>query len=134
MANIALATAARVRVVESIEQMTLICAEAIVAGAPVRIDTAGKFTNANGTTTTENRVYGIASQSKAAGLALTAIRRGVLDGYNFTQAYDAPIYLSDTDGTLADAAGTVSTIIGRVIPGTSTTLGTAYDKLLLVNA
>lgn len=130
MANIALTTADRVRVVESIEQMTLVAAEAITAGMPVRIDTAGKFTAANDTTTTENRIYGIATETKAAGLAVTAIRRGVMDGWTFSQAFDAIIYLSDTDGRLGDTAGTVSTIVGRVIPGTATTLGTAYDKML----
>src|SRR6478752_8163844 len=120
MAAIAVATAGAIHVVESIEQMTAPAAETILAGAPVRIDTAGKFTNANGTTTTENRVYGIATASVIAGEALTAIRRGVLDGFTFTQAYDAAIYLSDTDGTLADAAGTVSTVVGRVIPAWAT--------------
>lgn len=134
MANLALTTAARVRVVESFEQMTLPCAEAVIAGQAVRIDTTtGKFTLANGSSAGEARIYGIATQSQAAGLAVTAIRRGVLDGYAITQAYDAAIYLSDTDGMLADAAGTVSTVVGRVIPTFGVTLGTAADKLLLVH-
>lgn len=134
MANLALTTAARVRVVESFEQMTLPCAEAVIAGQAVRIDTTtGKFTLANGSSTTENRIYGIATQSQAAGLAVTAIRRGVLDGFALTQAYDAAIYLSDTDGMLGDTAGTVSTVVGRVIPTFGVTLGTAADKLLLVH-
>jgi hypothetical protein len=68
----------------------------------------------------------------AAGETVTALKVGVLDGFTFSQAYDAAIYVSDTDGRLGDAAGTVSKIAGRVIPGTSTTLGTAYDKLLSV--
>jgi len=132
MANIAVATAGKIHVVESLWQKTLPATEAILAGAPVRIHTDGKFTNANGTTTTENRVWGIATRSVAAGEALTAVRRGTLDGYTLTQAYDAIVYLSDTDGTLGDTAGTVSTIVGRVVPGTATTLGTAFDKLLSV--
>lgn len=135
MANIALVTANKVHVVESIHQMTLPAAETIAPGAPVRLDTStGRFTNANGSSSGEARVWGIAvgQKSIAAGMPCTAIRRGVLDGYNFSQAYDAAIYLSDTDGTLADSAGTVSTVVGRVIPATATTLGTAYDKLLSV--
>jgi len=135
MAAITLSQTARVSVVESIHQMTLPAAENITPGAPVRLDTtSGKFTAANGTTAAEARVWGIAVGNAVikAGMPVTAIRRGVLDGYAFTQAYDAPIYLSDTDATLADAAGTVSTVVGRVIPGTSTTLGTAFDKLLSV--
>lgn len=134
MANLALTVAARVRVVESFEQMTLPCAEAVIAGQAVRIDTTtGKFTLANGSAAGEARIYGIATQSQAAGLALTAIRRGVFDGFNLTQAYDAAIYLSDTDGMLGDTAGTVSTVVGRVIPTFGVTLGTAADKLLLIH-
>lgn len=132
MADIAVATAGRIHVVESIQQMTLPATEAIVAGAPVRIHTDGKWTNANGTSTTENDVWGIATASVAAGAPVTAIRRGVLDGFTFSQAYNAPIYVSDTDGRLGDVAGTASKVVGRVIPGTATTLGTAFDKLLSV--
>ena len=132
MANIAVATAGSIHVVTSIQQLTLSATEAILAGAPVRIHTDGKWTNANGTTTTENRVWGIATKTVAAGEACTAVRRGILDGYTFSQAYDAIIYLSDTDGTLGDTAGTVSTIVGRVVPGTATTTGTSFDKLLSV--
>ncbi len=134
MAAIAVAVAGAIHIVESIEQMTGPTVEAVLAGAPVRIDTStGKFTNANGTSASEARVYGIADRSAAAGETITAIRKGVLDGFTFSQAYDAAIYLSDTDGTLADTAGTVSTVVGRVIPAWGTTVGTAADKLLLVN-
>lgn len=132
MADIAVATAGKIHVVESLWQKTLPATEAIVAGAPVRIHTDGKWTNANGTSAGEARVWGLALASVAAGAPLTAIRRGTLDGFTFSQAYDAAIYLSDTDGRVADAAGTVSTVVGRVVPGTATTLGTAYDKLLSV--
>ena len=135
MADIALAVAAKVHIVESIQQMTLPAAEAITPGAPVRLDTTtGNFTNANGTAAGEARVWGVATGQKAiaAGLPCTAVRRGVLDGFTFSQAYDAAIYLSDTDGRLADAAGTVSTVVGRVIPATASLRGAAYDKLLSV--
>lgn len=135
MALIALTTADRVEVVESIEQHTAPAAEAITAGAPVRIDTtAGTFTNANGTAAGEARAYGIATRTVAAGEPVTAIRKGVMDGFNLSaQAYDLPIYLSDTDGRLGDVAGTVSVVVGRVIGGHAQPLGTAADKLLLVN-
>ena len=105
MALIALDTAAKVEVVESIEQMTLPAAETIVPGAPVRLDTStGKFTNSNGTDAAESRTYGIAvgTHSIVAGMPVTAVRRGVLSGFTFSQAYDAPIYVSDTDGRLGD--------------------------------
>lgn len=132
MADIAVATAGKIHIVESIQQKTLVATETIVAGAPVRIHTDGKWTNANGTSAGEARVWGIATASAAAGVPVTAVRRGILDGFTFSQAFDAAIYLSDTDGRLADAAGTVSTVVGRVVPGTATTLGATYDKLLSV--
>jgi hypothetical protein len=136
MANIVLASASRVEVVESIEQITLPAAETIVPGAPVRIDpSTGKFTNANGSTAAEARAYGIAvgTHDVIAGLPVTAVRVGVLDGFTFSQNYDAAIYLSDTDGRLADASGTVSVVVGRVIPSTSELLGGALAKLLHVH-
>ncbi|MCX6077928.1 MAG: hypothetical protein NTW32_00160 [Chloroflexi bacterium] len=136
MALIALTTAARVEVVESIEQMTLPAAEDITPGAAVRLDTStGKFTNSNGSLAAEARTYGIAVGSHiiSAGMPVTAVRRGVLDGYAFSQAYDAVIYVSDTDGRLGDAAGTVSVVVGRVLPGAGEVLGGSFARLLLVN-
>ena len=134
MALIALTTADRVEVVESIEQHTAKASEAITAGFAVRLDTTtGKFTPANGTTAGEARIYGIATATVATNGDLTAIRKGVMDGWVFSQAYDAAIYLSDTDGRLGDAAGTVSVVVGRVLPVFGQTLGTAADKVLFVD-
>lgn len=136
MALIALTTAGRVEVVESIEQMTLPAAEAITAGFAVRIvpasTGAGQFTPGNGTDATEANIYGIATRTVVAGDPVTAVRQGALDGFAFQSGdeYNDPVYLSDTDGRLGDAAGTVSLVVGRVAPGTAVTLGTAYDKLL----
>lgn len=133
MADIALKTANKVEVVVCIEKLMLIAAEAITAGAPVRIDTTtGKATNANGTTDAEARVIGIAGKTVAAGMPITVLKQGIMDGFTLTGDYDSDVFLSDTDGRLADAAGTVETVVGRVIPGNAVTLGTAADKLLLV--
>lgn len=132
MADIALAQTARVEIVESLEQMTLPAAEAITPGAPVRI-TGSTFTNGNGTTATEAGIYGIATGDQAvpAGMPITALKRGVLDGFVLTEATQESVFVSDTDGRLADAAGTVSKTVGRIIPGTAAVLGSS-DKLLLV--
>lgn len=141
MANIALTTRATTnRAIDLVtkpshnDQRTLPAAEAITAGAPVRLDTTnGRFTNANGSTAPEARWWGIAMRTVAAGESVTAVRGCLLDGLDLaTPAYDAPIYISDTDGRLGDTVGTVSTIVGRVVPGTATTTGTAYDKILEV--
>jgi len=137
MTDITLVTANKVDVVESIIQMTLPAAEALAPGDAVRLDTStGKFTKANGTTAAEARIYGIAVGQHAvpAGMPVTAIRKGVLTGHDLSGlAYDKAVLLSDTDGALADTAGTVSVTVGRVIPGTSSPLGSAYDKLLFVD-
>lgn len=137
MADIALKTANRIEVVESLEQHTSVAAEAVTAGAPVRIDTTtGRFTNANGSAADEARAYGIATKTVAAGQSLTAIRRGVLGGFDFDSgptAFDAAIYLSDTDGRIADAAGTVSVVVGRVLPVFGDILGQGASRVLLVN-
>lgn len=104
-------------VVESIEQMTLPAGEAIPAGSPVRIDvTTGKFVKAAGDTAPHARVYGITVRKVLLGEAVTAIAKGVIGGFDFSsQAYDADIYVAD-DSSLADAAGTVSKVVGKVIP------------------
>lgn len=135
MANLALVTAGKVRVVESTIQDTQVAAEAITAGNAVRIDTAtGKFTKANGSASGEARIYGVAKATVAAGEPVTAIRKGVLDGVDLSgMDWDAAVYLSDTDGTLATTAGTVSVVVGRVIAGESELLGTAFSKLLFVD-
>lgn len=135
MTNLALVTAGRAQVVESLEQMTLVAAEAMEAMTPVRIDgTTGKFTKSNATDATEARTYGLTSRAVVAGMPVTAIKKGVMDGLNIAAlAYDADVFLSNTDGTLADAAGTVSKVLGKVIPGNAVTLGTSPDKLMLID-
>jgi hypothetical protein len=135
MADIALTTAERIEIVESTKQMTAPAGEAITAGAPVRFDaTTRKFVNGNGTTATEAAIYGIATRTVIANEAVTAVKIGVLDGFNFDdQDAGDPIYVSDTDARLADAAGTVSVRVGTVISAWGQPLGTGADKLLDVN-
>lgn len=136
MSAVSLVTAGKLRVVESIQQLTLPFAESVNVGQVVRIDTStGKWTKANGTTTAEARVWGVLVSKDAAGAVGTAIRKGVVDGFDLASlAYDLAIYMSDTDGGLADdAASTVDVVVGRVIPAWATTLGTAADKLLEID-
>lgn len=136
MANINLVTANTVRIVGTpVIQRTIPADEAIVAGAPVRFVAAtGRFTNANGTDAAEAAIWGVATRTVAAGQPVTAVRLGTLDGFDLSGLnFGAEVYLSDTDGRLADAAGTVEVVVGRVVPGTATTLGTTYDKLLEVS-
>lgn len=137
MADIAVRDATLgVSVVQSDIQDTQTNDEAVAAGAPVRINTTtGQFTNSNAGTAPEARIYGIqTTKGVADGQGHTAIRKGVLEGFNLDAlAFDAPVYLSNTDGRLADAAGTTSVAVGRVIAGRSSLRGNTPDKLLFVD-
>jgi hypothetical protein len=143
MANeIAVTTAGRVHVVGFPQVFRCLNAnEAILAGDAVRIipssTGAAQFTkaNASGTLTTETvtgeaQLYGIATHSANAGQALTAIRKGRMSGWTFSQAYGAAVWLSDTDGRLSEVAGTVNMLIGHIVPTTANPRGDAEDKIL----
>jgi hypothetical protein len=134
MAAIALVTANKVEVVETIDQHTAPAAVAVTAGQAVQLGTAGKWILAKATTAALARRTYIATRTVLAGEALTGIRQGVMDGFDLSGlAYNAPVYLSDTDGGVADAAGTVATIIGYVLGVWAQPLGTAADKVLAIN-
>lgn len=117
------------------QTMTLPAAEAITAGAPVRLvpssTGAGRWTNAKATAYDEADAWGLATRTAVAGETITAVRRGIVDGLDVSSLdYGAIVFLSDTDGRVADAHGTLIRPIGRVIPATAVPLGTAYDRLL----
>lgn len=125
-------TPAKVAPVRVIEQFTAPAAEAIDAGEYVRIDTTtGKAALGNGSSAGEARLGGIAINSAVAGQAVTVVRYGVIDVGDALDAltYDDDVYLSDTDGKLADAEGTVGVYVGTVVPGWG---NTTADKLLRV--
>lgn len=99
----------------------------------VRFHTDGTVTPANGTDATEANFQGLAViDSDRVGKAITVVREGVVDiGEALVGlAPGAPIYLSDTDGTLATTAGTVSTVVGRVEAGWG---GLTADLLLRIH-
>lgn len=107
MSDIALITANKLEIVESIIQMTLPASEAVAPGNAARLDTStGKFTKSNATSAAEARMYGVLVGQKAclSGLPITAIRKGVVSGYDLSGlAYDQDVFLSATDGALCDA-------------------------------
>lgn len=95
----------------------LIAAEAITAGQPVYMTAAGKAGVADANASGKQQVRGIALYSVAAGKPVACLRRGYIAGYVLTGVdYDAPLYLSDTAGSLDDGAGTMTVIVGRVAP------------------
>lgn len=124
----------RVRIVEAIDRFTAPSNE-VFGFEAVRFHTDGSVTPANGTDAAESNFQGMATnESNRVGEGITVVRDGLLDVGDALAglAPGAPIYLSDTDGTLTDDAGdaTVDIIVGRVEPG-NTTSGTP-DLLLRV--
>ena len=116
------------------EQHTLPAGVAITAGQLVRIDgTTGRFVIADSGAAGTARAYGVALRTVAAGYAVTAVRRGRISGYVVdAMAYNDPVYLNPT-GALGTAAGTVTEIVGRVIPAWTANLGVAPDKLVEID-
>lgn len=108
--------------------------EALSAGQYVRLNTStGKVEKGNATTAAEARRGGIAlTTAENAGQAVTVMEEGILDvGAALNAlAYDQSVYLSDTDAVLADASGTITKKVGKVVPAWG---ATTADKLLLVD-
>jgi hypothetical protein len=115
------------------EQLTLPAGGTIKAGAPVYIDSNGKFVEGDGSAAGTADVYGIAIERCVAGQACTAIKRGIVSGYDFSaDAFWSKMYVSDTAGVVGNTAGTVSKEVGRVIPVHSHIRGGSPLKALLV--
>jgi hypothetical protein len=110
-------TAALVGLIDPIKAMTWtgIAAETLTKGQVVYLTTSGTFgvADANGSGTVQAR--GIALNAAGAGQAVTVLIEGALYGYTLAdQAYSAPLYLSNTAGALADAAGATTVPCGIV--------------------
>jgi hypothetical protein len=132
MADIAL-TANRVSPVNEFEYeaWTLIAGATITRGQAVAINaTTGKAVVADASTGAANNVRGIALNGAAAGEAVTIMTHGSLYGFTLAGNYDSAAYLSNTAGALADAAGDVSVVVGRVRPMHD---GATPTKVLYVN-
>jgi hypothetical protein len=92
-----------------------VAAETITAGQAVYLTTAGKVGVADANASGKQQSRGIALNGGGAGQAIDVLKKGHVAGFTVAQAYDAQLFLSDTAGALADAAGTMSVPIGRVI-------------------
>ncbi len=126
-------TVSSARPVEVREQFTGPTAEAITAGQFVRVNTTtGKIELGNATNAAEAAGGGIALHAAAIGEALTVVKKGLIDIGNAMTAiaFGGSVYLNDADGSLGDAAGTVSKVIGTVVPAWG---ATSADKLLRVD-
>ena len=129
-------TASQVRVVEMTEQATAPASVAIVAMQTIKFDTTtGKWILADASDIAGLGLRcAVAIRSVAAQEALTGMYQGVMDlGLGSTDfqalAFDAGVYASDTAGGIDTAAGTVSRLVGTVVPGWA---NITADKLLRV--
>ena len=92
-------------------------AETITKGQALYFTSAGKVGVADANASGKQQFRGIALNGGGAGQTIDLLKKGAVAGYTVTsQAYDAPLYQSDTVGAMADAAGTMSVNVGRVIP------------------
>lgn len=97
------------------EIVDMIAVEAITAGQPVYRTSAGKAGIADANAAGKQQFRGIALKDVAAGKPVPVLKRGYLSGFALSGvAYDGAVYLSDTAGSLADAAGTMTVNCGRV--------------------
>lgn len=123
--------------VKIIEQFTGPTNEAITPGQVVRYDTTGGFITSAKATEAGECAYPLGvciGTAVGSAVTVTAVKRGILNmGTGLGDlTYADIVYLSNTDGKMADAAGSVSTVVGYTIPAHG--MGTAaYDKLLYVN-
>ena len=132
MADLAL-TAAQIGVVFPNEARIFpyVAAETITAGQICFVDTNGKLQLADANAAGEQQARVLALNGGGAGQAIDGLQEGHVYGFTITQAYDAPIYLSDTVGALADAAGTMTVPLGIIAPLTD---GPTITKVLYFSA
>jgi len=116
MADItATATTVGVLFPDKAEIYSMIAVETITKGQPVYQTTAGKAGVADANAAGKQQFRGVALTGGGAGTAISVLRRGFVGGYDLSNvAYDGYVYLSDTAGSFADAAGTLEVRCGRV--------------------
>lgn len=132
MADLAL-TEAQIAVVHpaTAKVFAYIAAETLTAGQICFVDTDGKLEAADANASGEQQARVMALNGGGAGQAIDGLKEGHVYGFTITQAYDAPIFLSDTVGLLADAAGTLEVPLGIVVPLTD---GSTLTKVLYFSA
>jgi hypothetical protein len=92
-----------------------VAAAAIEAGQPVYLDSNGKYAPADANDDAKDQLRGIALETVGAGMPVSVLVRGELYGYTLAGAFDSEVFVSNTVGELADAAGTTSLSVGRVV-------------------
>lgn len=89
-------------------------AETITVGQSLFQDTDGKVQLADANAAGERQTRFLALDGGSAGQSIPCLKRGHCFGFTITQAYDSVVFQSDTTGSLADAAGTVTVPVGII--------------------
>lgn len=90
-------------------------AEAVTQGQILYQLTAGTFGIADANASGKQQARGVALAAGGAGQTISMLRRGECYGFTVSSMNaDAIVYLSDTAGALADAAGTMTVNCGRI--------------------
>lgn len=94
----------------------VILASGVSPGQSLFQNAAGGYALTDASHTATDGFRGIALELNVASGIVSMLQRGVLFGYDLSGLnYDDPVYLSNTAGALADAAGDNSVLVGRVV-------------------
>lgn len=110
-------TAADARPTNDIQTLTVVMDVAVEAGQPVYIKSNGNGALADASAAGTLKARGIATMDTVAGRAVALVTRGKFGGWS-GMTPGADVYVSDTAGELADAAGTVTQIVGYAVSAT----------------
>lgn len=99
-----------------------LAAVAITAGQVVYMNATGGLAIADGSAAGTAEALGVAMNGAGIGGAVTVLKEGECTGFTLAGNYGTFLYLSDTAGALADAAGTVSKVLGKVFTKTDHSL------------
>jgi L-serine deaminase len=116
MADLTVTASVVARAHDNAEIYNGIAAETITAGQVVYLTSSGAYGVASANVAGKQQARGVALGGAAAGQAFSFIKRGFVSGFTISQAYDTKLFVSNTLGAIADAAGTLSVPAGRVMP------------------
>jgi hypothetical protein len=92
-------------------------AVALTRGQATYLNSSGKAALGIATAAGTVKTGGIALETAGVRQGVSILKRGKCAGFTVSSlAYGALIYSSDTAGSLADAAGTSSQVVGKVVP------------------
>jgi len=112
-------TAANIEVIkpEDAEIVQIIVAETVTAGQPIYINSDGQGELADANASGEQQARALTLQAGVANQSISCLKQGYVEGFTLSsQAFDDPIFVSDTVGVLGDSAGTLEVPVGLVAP------------------